>query len=473
MRAFLFGLWVVAAASGCSKSDSSSSPTPGPTGNTPVDNTPTGNASSSSSGSGEPAKPCAANAIPGDQAFAADGVCATVAAQNLGKLRQLHFAPNGELFGVSTDGKIRKFVDANKDGLYSDDEITTYATTGGNGNNAHVDGNFLYAGTPAGVKRFTYAPGAASGGAGEDIVVGQPSSGHNFHTVHVYDGYLYVHSGSAENMAVTGGNASTPAYDTTRSLVKRFKISDYTGTAFNWTAGEVVTVGLRNMVGYTRNAAGKMFGVVNGLDNITYQGVDHHQDNPGEQILELGMGKQYGYPFCFTTQNINAAGQAITPGTQLSNEQFSGGHDDAWCAANSSKPTSFVQAHSAPLDITFFDSQPKGALPERWRNGAFIALHGSWDRNAATGYKVVWLAFDANGVAPMPTLNPDGTTKFPYETVFGGGTKGAPKDGDWTWTANGASEAPRPVSVAVSPIDGALYVSSDASGFLYRIAIPN
>src|SRR5437899_1772936 len=76
----------------------------------------------------------------------------------------------------------------------------------GNGNNCHVDaaGGYLYAGTPDGVKRWPYAAGMQNGGAGEDVVVGQPGNGnHPKHTVHVYDGYLYVHSGSS-------GNASDP-----------------------------------------------------------------------------------------------------------------------------------------------------------------------------------------------------------------------------------------------------------------------
>jgi hypothetical protein len=53
-------------------------------------------------------------------------------------------------------------------------------------------------------------------------------------------------------------------------------------------------------------------------------------------------------------------------------------------------------------------------------------------------------------------------TDFPYEVVFGGGSTSQPKDGQWGWEANGVGEnVVRPVGIAVSPIDGALYVSSD------------
>lgn len=411
--------------------------------------------------------PCRGTPLPSDAFYTAPGLCARVVGRTTA-LRQITFAPNGDLFGVA-NSTIRLFHDANANGVFESTEITTYASTGGNGNNVHVDaaGGFIYAGTPQGVRRWPYAPGMTTGGNGEDVVVGQPADGnHPLHTTHVYDGYLYVHSGSSGNAS----NPMAPAYDTGRSLLRRFPLASFTpGTPFAWASGEVVTVGLRNMVGFTKNAAGRMYGVVNGLDDIHYGGADVHNDNPGEQVLALGMGKQYGYPFCFTAQRILANGNVVPPGTQLANEDF-GGHDDAWCAANSSQPATFLQAHSAPLDIFFFDVQPTGALPERWRGGAFVSSHGSWDRGPATGSKVVWIPFDANGNAPMPTSTMT-TTTFPYETVFGGGNAMAPQDGPWSWSASGLGESPRPVGVAVSPVDGALYISSDAGGYLYRVGI--
>jgi glucose/arabinose dehydrogenase len=290
--------------------------------------------------------------------------------------------------------------------------------------------------------------------------------------VHVYDGFLYVHSGSAGN-ATNDSNPSTSTYDSTRALLRRFDLSKFApGTPFTWSSGEIFSQGLRNMVGFTRNAAGRMYGVVNGLDDISYQGQNVHNDNPGEQLVGLGMGKKFGYPFCFTAQRIVTGGATVVPpGTQLVNVGYPvTGVDDGWCAANSSPPATFFQAHSAPLDITFFDHQPIGALPEKWRGGAFVSLHGSWDRTPATGYKIVWVPFDAQGNAAMPTSTAM-DTMFPYEIVFGGGNASAPKDGPWNWSANGMGDGLRPVGVAVGPIDGALYVSSDSGGLIYRIGV--
>ena len=411
--------------------------------------------------------PCRGVPLPADQHFVTAGMCARVVASALGAMRQLTFAPNGDLFGVTASGRIQRFRDADGDGFFQLGEISTYAETGGNGNNCHIDiaNGYLYAGTQAGVKRWPYSPTATDGGAGEAVVTGQPADGHSKHTVHVYDGYLYVHSGSASNTS----DPKSPQYDDERSLIRRFNLSTFTpATPFAWLSGEVVTKGLRNANGFTRNAAGRMYAVVNGMDEVTYGGADVHNDNPGEQVVEIGMGRAYGYPYCFTAQRVIVGGQVVAPGTQL---PFGGVHDDAWCTANSLPPATFIQAHSAPLDLVFFDEQPRGALPDRFRGGAFVALHGSWDRSPATGYKVIWIPFDASGKAPMPSSSMTDTT-FPYEVVLGGGDATAPKDGAWSWVSGDYSDQPRFAGVAVSPVDGALYASSDSGGYIYRVGQP-
>lgn len=421
-------------------------------------------ASSLPQGTGDP---CRGIPLPADQHFVPAGMCASVVASGLGAIRQLTFAPNGDMFGVTAGGEIKRFRDADGDGFYQPGEISTYGSTGGNGNNCHIDvaGGFLYAGTPTGVKRWPYSPTATDGGEGENVVTGQPASGHSKHTVHVYDGYLYVHSGSSSNAS----DPKSPEYDDERSLIRRFALSAFTpGTPFAWLSGEVVTKGLRNANGFTKNAAGRIYAVVNGLDDVSYQGQNIHNDNPGEQVVEIAMGKAYGYPYCFTAQRVVTAGQVVPPGTQL---PYGTVHDEAWCAANSSPPSTFVQAHSAPLDIVFFDDQPRGGLPDRFRGGAFVALHGSWDRSPATGYKVVWIPFDATGKALMPTSTMTETT-FPYEVVLGGGDGKAAADGPWSWASGDYSDQPRFAGVAVSPVDGALYAASDSGGYVYRVGVP-
>lgn len=467
MRFGSLGLLVFLAACNSDKTTTATTPAP-PDGGAPATSPTTPITTATSN-------PCQGGVAVTSDAFVAQGLCASLIAPaaSVPNLRQISFAPNGDLFGTTATGSILLMRDDDKDGAFSAAEIHTWGNTGGNGSNAHVDatGGFVYAGSETGVKRFPYDPAALAAPSSEDVVINQPDDGaHGKHTTHVYDGFLYVHSGSSGNQSHEDDNP-IGEYDTTRGLIKRFDLSKFvSGTPFDWKDGEVFTQGLRNALGVTRNeTTGKMYAVVNGMDDVKYGGQDVHIDNPGEQILEVAKGKAYGYPFCFTAQRIVNGSTVVAPGTQLSFAGF-GGHDDAWCAANASAPAAFIQAHSAPLDISFFDKQPAGNLPERWRGGAFIALHGSWDRIPATGYKVVWQPFNADGTSTMPTSTTTATT-FPYEVVFGGAANGQPQDGPWQWHSTTGGDTPRPSGVAISPLDGALYISSDSPGALYRVGV--
>jgi glucose/arabinose dehydrogenase len=233
---------------------------------------------------------------------------------------------------------------------------------------------------------------------------------------------------------------------------------------------------LRNMVGYTEDPDGNLFGVVNGIDDLKYQGEDVHLDNPGEPLVRIEPGASFGYPFCFTAQNISIAGGPVAPGTQLASQVdgFTNPHDDAWCQANSEPPVSFLPAHSAPLDITFYagaESDEARSLPEGWIDGAFVTQHGSWNTMPSVGHNVVFFPFGSD--EPMMPATAQTPAVYPYTVVFGGGSSEGHVDGEWSWSSGDRGEDPvRPVGVAVSPIDGALYISSDGGGALYRVGVP-
>jgi glucose/arabinose dehydrogenase len=121
------------------------------------------------------------------------------------------------------------------------------------------------------------------------------------------------------------------------------------------------------------------------------------------------------------------------------------------------------------MDIIFFTPNlPAGGLPERWRNGAFVSLHGSWNRDPASGYRVVWQPFNADGTSPMPT-NSGSSTTFPSEVVLSRGSASGSTDG--SWNVSGGEQNVRPVGIAISPVDGALYISSDSQGYVYRVGL--
>ena len=180
--------------------------------------------------------------------------------------------------------------------------------------------------------------------------------------------------------------------------------------------GRLFARGLRNAVGLAWQP---------GTDNLyaTNNGRDGLGDNvPPETINLVRDGKDYGWPYCHN-------GDIVDP-------QFGSQGN----CAGVTKPAVEMQAHSAPLGLAFYDGE---MFPAGYSGDLFVAFHGSWNRSEKTGYKVVRVRF-ANG---QPT--------------------GEVEDFVTGWLV-GESSWGRPVDVSVGP-DGALYISDDALGAIYRV----
>jgi glucose/arabinose dehydrogenase len=110
-------------------------------------------------------------------------------------------------------------------------------------------------------------------------------------------------------------------------------------------------------------------------------------------------------------------------------------------------PDVLLQPHSAPLGMTFYDppADAAAAFPVDYRGDAFVAMHGSWNRGRPTGYKIVRIRMQ------------DGKPSGEYEDFMTG------------FIIDDAQVWGRPVGVAVAH-DGALLVSEDGNGTIWRIA---
>jgi glucose/arabinose dehydrogenase len=181
---------------------------------------------------------------------------------------------------------------------------------------------------------------------------------------------------------------------------------------------EVFASGLRNSVGFDwRPGTEDLYATDNGRDLLG-------DDFPPCELNRVVEGGFYGWPFA--------------NGDRVPDPRYGKG-EEARIAA-SIPPAHGFAAHTAPLGITFYDH---GAFPERYRGAAFVALHGSWNRASKIGYEVVALFFDAEGSVREESF----ASGFEVDgKVYG-----------------------RPVDAAVGP-DGALYVSDDFTGSIYRIA---
>ena len=217
--------------------------------------------------------------------------------------------------------------------------------------------------------------------------------------------YLYVSVGSVGNVDV----------DDFRSRIRRFQIPA-NGTlpsgGFDFQQGEIFATGLRNEVGLAFDKNKVLYGVENGADNLVRDdlGGDIHNDNPGEELNRFpieNLGKHYGYPFCWTEYKLPKSISPGGKGTIWAWPSTKAVKNDQWCRDNTVKPVLSMQAHSAPLGITFFnytyvgndtvDCPSGGGFPQYMDGDAFIAFHGSWNRNPPTGYKVVRVPMNSNG----------------------------------------------------------------------------
>lgn len=175
-----------------------------------------------------------------------------------------------------------------------------------------------------------------------------------------------------------------------------------------------------------RNAVGLATDPVTGTGWATNNGRDLMGDDvPPETVYRLVDGADAGWPRCH-------AGDILDP-------EFGDTPDSATGLVGCDGvaiPELTYQAHAAPLGIAF------------WRNHAVIAMHGSWNRSEKVGYEVVMVPWD-DGPAGPPNVLVGGFLDSSSGDVSG-----------------------RPAGVVVGA-DGALYVSDDKGGFIYRITGPD
>ncbi|BBN14244.1 hypothetical protein MPTK1_6g10030 [Marchantia polymorpha subsp. ruderalis] len=338
-----------------------------------------------------------------------------------------------------------------------------------------IHGRYLYASSGDVVWRWSYTAGRRRVESAPQVVVrniqndedGNSVRGNHFtRTLAAADGILYVSVGSI-------GNVDSNSY---RARLRSFDLERIPAGGHDFADGAVFADGLRNEVGLAFDARGRLWGVENGADELVRDdlGGDIHNDNPGEEmnLFDGPPGSHYGYPYCWTEYNLpNGTGQGR--GSQwawptLINSTIT----DSWCrnASNNRPPETVMQAHSAPLGVTFFSgANCGGRLPAsdarnnetlyafgcEYAGDAFVALHGSWNRDVAVGYKVVRIKIDPSSGLPV-------AGSAAVQDIFG--------------QVSPESTCGTPAGVVcIRPVDlkftrgGALLVTADASGEIYRI----
>jgi len=233
--------------------------------------------------------------------------------------------------------------------------------------------------------------------------------GHSTRSLLFHAGKMYVSAGSSCNVCIEK--------DPRRAAVMEFNPDG--------SAQKIFAKGLRNAVGLAVNPkTDTVWVTVNGRDWLG-------DDLPPETIYDLGKdGGDAGWPYCY--------------GDRVPDSNFTKPEDNR--CQSVIEPKVQMQAHSAPLGLAFYEGS---MFPPEYRNNIFVAFHGSWNRSVPTGYKVVRVKLDDKGL-------PQGGAE---DFITGWLAPGEMKKGRWMG---------RPVGIVFSS-DGAMYLSDDAAGVIYRI----
>ncbi|KAL2186367.1 soluble quino protein glucose dehydrogenase [Thermothelomyces heterothallicus CBS 203.75] len=314
-----------------------------------------------------------------------------------------------------------------------------------------ADGKTLFTSNLASVTACSYDAATGQVGQARPIVTGMSFQGS--HPTRA----IATSKWSPDTILVARGsqsNIDTLAVDraAARSMIKTFSISQGLQAAHDYaTGGEVLAWGLRNIVGMTEDPVfGGIWSVENQMDDLRLNGRDIHNDNPAERLSYHGMlndtenrykGLNYGYPSCvpaWDPQNVGIDGLLVGSLFKPDNVPNVDANE---CANNRMTGRLHFHAHTAPLDIKFNKNS----------TAAYIAFHGSWNRNPADGYRVTRVDF-ADG-QPVHHV----TSKTAQVPVMENSNIGACPMNCF-----------RPVGLAFDE-KGRLFVSSDSSGEIYVI----
>lgn len=355
-------------------------------------------------------------------------------AASLAGPRTMRVAPNGDIFvAESRSGRVR--VLRAEDGANEASQSTVFADglQRPYGIAFYPPGpnpRYVYVAETDAVVRFPYRRGDVEArGPAETVVSPLPTGGHWTRDIAFSpDGSrLFVAVGSASNVAQGMGRMAAAEL---ADLQSEFGLGVAWGSemfraavlAFdaNGNNRRIFATGIRNCSGLAVHPeTGDLWCVTNERDGLG-------DDLPPDYATRVGEGKFYGWPWYYIGNNEDP--------------RHTGARPDL--AGNVTVPDILIQAHSAPLGIVFYD---KNAFPDDYRGDGFVALHGSWNRERRTGYKVVRIVME-NG-------EPTGE----YQDFM----TGFVLDAETVWG--------RPVGVAVAK-DGALLVSEDGSGTIWRVA---
>jgi len=391
------------------------------------------------------------------------GFCASVFADGVGHARHLVVAPSGVLYLNTWSGEYYGndktheggYLVAlqDKSGVGKADVQERFGETeqsgGKGGTGIDIYKGTLYAEINDKIVKYAMPSGSiVPQGASTTVVSELPLGGD--HPMHPFiidsRGALYVDVASASNSCqLKNRTLKSPGADPCVELETRGGIWKYDAnkTDQKFSKADRFATGIRNGEGFAIDSSGHLFVTKHGRDQLHTNWPDLYKADeeatlPAEEVMYLKSGGDYGWPFCY----YDSFQQKLV----LAPEYGGDGGKKVGVCAQKTPPAAAFPAHWAPNALLHYDGKQ---FPARYRNGLFIAFHGSWNRAPYPqgGYNIVF--------QPMSGEKAAGNCE-----IFAEGFAGAVK------SPEGAAH--RPSGLAVGP-DGALYISDDGKGRIYRI----
>lgn len=379
------------------------------------------------------------------------GFSASALADSVGKARHIVATQQGDLY-IKLDrlvkGKgILRLRDTNADGKA--DDIKSFGNYQGTG--ITIKDDYLYASSNSEVFRYKLDKNGEvlNPDTPERIIKGLVNGRqHNTKSITLDDkGNIYVNIGAPSNSCqeVDRGKGSKgkdpcPILDSAAGIWQ-FK-ADKLDQTYN--DGVRYATGLRNVMGLDWNyEVNELFVVQHGRDQLDmfadYFTPQQNAVIPAEEMFMIKKGANCGWPYCYF--DVQQHKKMLAP-------EYGGDGKKTTRCEGMEQPIVAFPAHMAPNALLFYTGK---MFPEKYKNGAFIAFHGSWNRSPEKqeGYYVAFVPFK------------DGKPSGDWE-IFADGFAGV----ETVMSTRQAQH--RPCGLAQGP-DGSLYVSDDVKGAIYKI----
>ena len=383
------------------------------------------------------------------------GFCALVVADNLGAARHMAVAANGDLYVAlmtsggrgqpETGGGAVALRDANGDGKFEVVERFGSGSTTG----IAIRNGYVYLAHPLVIERLRLTAGQLKpSGAAETIATGFPVDRQHEDKGIAFDGRggLYVNVGAPSNACQDPDRRpGVKGVDPCPLLQRHAGIWKFDENTPNQTQaqGTRFATGLRQMPAITWHD-GALFIAMNNRDQLDvfwpslYTAKDN-AERPAEPLYRAVQGSEFGWPYCYTDYTTKMA---------VLNPEYGGDGKNVGRCGTFTPPVAIYPAHWAPVDVKFYTGTQ---FPAKYRNGAFIAFHGSWNRGPEpqAGYNVTFQPIESGKAAGA------------FE-VFADGFAGKEP------LMNPGQAVARPDGIAQAP-DGSLYIGDSQRGKIWRV----